>query len=78
MIIYSFFDQYSRKARFCCYQMGILSVGHNNIDLDDTNYDLETIIHIRLLPWHIKFEKRKALKKDVNEKVMLVAWHPKE
>ena len=31
-----------------------------------TNYDEddpETIIHVRLLVWHIKFEKRKALKK---------------
>ena len=41
--------------------MGIL----NNINLDN-NFDedgLDTIILIRLLVWHIKFKKRKALKK---------------
>ena len=46
--------------------MGILSIDLNNINLDDTNYDvddLETIIHIRLLAWYIKFAKRKTLKK---------------
>ena len=47
--------------------MGILGIDLNNICLDDTNYDednLETIIHIKFLVWHIKFEKRKALKKN--------------
>ena len=41
-----------------------------NIDLNyftyDNNFDEEdpdTIIHIKLLVWHIKFEKRKALRK---------------
>ena len=41
--------------------MGILSVNLNNINLDDANYeedDPDTIILIRLLAWHIKFEKR--------------------
>ena len=28
--------------------------------------DPETIIHIRLLAWNIKFEKHKALKKELN------------
>ena len=47
--------------------MGIVSIDLNNIKLDNTNYDdddLETIIHIRLLASHSKFEKRKALKKS--------------
>ena len=43
--------------------MGILNIDLNNINLD--NYfdedDPDTIIHIRLLAWHIKFQKRKAL-----------------
>ena len=46
--------------------MGILQINLNEINLDDTNYDEvdhEIIIHIRLLVWHIKFEKFKALKK---------------
>ena len=51
---------------FCCNQLGILRVDLNNISLDDTNHDeddSETIIHIRFLPWHITFEKCKAIKK---------------
>ena len=46
--------------------MSILSIVLNNINLDDTNYDEDdsgTVIHIKNLAWHIKFEKRKALKK---------------
>ena len=26
--------------------------------------------------WHIKFKKRKALKKESNEELMTVVWHP--
>ena len=58
--------------------MGIL-----NIDLDSIilgkNFDEDdpdTIILIRLLAWHIKFGKQKALKKELHEESMLVAWHP--
>ena len=29
-----------------------------------------------LLSWHTKFEKRKALNREVNEELMLVPWHP--
>ena len=46
--------------------MGILNIDLNNISHDDTNYnedDPETIIHIRLLAWHIKFGKAKHLRK---------------
>ena len=45
--------------------MGILNT--DNINLDETDYDkddLDTIILVRLLAWHIKFEKRKELKKN--------------
>ena len=38
--------------------MGILSIDLNNINLDNSNYDEDepgTIIHVRLLAWHIKF-----------------------
>ena len=45
--------------------MGILNIHLNNIKLVNTNYDggdPDTIIHVRLFAWHIKFEKRKALK----------------
>ena len=70
-----FFDEDCVNVTFCCDEMGILSVNLNNIlfyfilnlnNRDDTNYeedDPDTIIHVRLLAWHSKFEKRKALKK---------------
>ena len=48
--------------------MGILNIDLNNVNLDDTNYnedDPETVIHLRLLVWHIKFEKHKPLKKSL-------------
>ena len=38
--------------------------------------DPETIIHFRLLAWHSKFGKRKAFKKELNEELVLVTWHP--
>ena len=75
-----FFDEYSGNTTFCYNQMGILNVDLNNINLDDTNYDEdepETIIHIRLSAWHIRFEKPKAPKRDINQELMLVAWHLK-
>ena len=59
--------------------MGVLNIDLNNINLDDTNYvedDLDTIILI-ILAWHIKFDKRKELKKKISEGLMPVAWHPK-
>ena len=61
-----YFNEDSGDVRFFCNEMGILSVDLNNINFDDTNYDEddpETIIHVRILAWHIKFEKSKALKK---------------
>ena len=33
-------------------------------------------IHVRLLAWHTKFEKCKALKKELNKELMPAAWHP--
>ena len=56
--------------------MAILSVNLNNINLDNFDEDdSDTIILIRLLAWHSKFEKCKALKKS--EELMPIAWHPK-
>ena len=60
--------------------LGILSIDLNKFNPDDTNYDEgdpETVIHIRILAWHIKFEKRKALEKELNKELMLIAWHPR-
>ena len=45
--------------------MRILSIYLNNINLDNNfdEDDPDTIILVRLLAWHIKFEKRRTLKK---------------
>ena len=60
-----YFNDDSRNVTFCCDEMGNLSINFNNINLDNNfdEDDLDTIIVIRPLAWHIKFEKRKALKK---------------
>ena len=59
--------------------MGILNIDFNNINLDNNfdEDDLDTIVLIRLLVWHIIFEKRKALKKELNKEIMETRWHPK-
>ena len=46
-----------------------LFVQLNNIILDNyfDKHDPATIIHVRLLAWHIKFEKRKELKKELSK-----------
>ena len=59
--------------------MDVVNVNLNNINVDN-NFDEEdpnNIIHNRLLPWHTKLGKCKKLKKELNKKLILVAWHPK-
>ena len=36
-----------------------------------------TIILVRLLAWHIKFQNAKNLKRKTSEEIMPIAWHPK-
>ena len=31
----------------------------------------------RLWAWHMKFQKRKARKNELNEELMHIAWHPR-
>ena len=59
------FNEDSGDSVFHCNEMGILSIDLNSINLDNNfdEDDSDTIILIRLLAWHIAFEKRKALKK---------------
>ena len=59
--------------------MGIVSIDLSDINLDNNfdEDDPDTIIFIRLLAWHNKFEKCEALKKELNEELRPVAWHPK-
>ena len=66
-----YFDEDFGNVVFNCSEMGILNLD-NNFDKDDPG----TIIHVRLLACHIKFEKRKELKKYIDEELMPVAWHP--
>ena len=59
--------------------MGIFNLNLNCINLDNNDFDEDdsvTIIHVRLLAWHTKFKKNKAIKKELNEELMPVAWHP--
>ena len=59
------FNADSDNIRFSLDKMSIPNKDLNNINLDNNcdEDDSDTIILIRLLTWHIKFEKRKALKK---------------
>ena len=65
----------SGDAIFNCNGMGILNIDLNNINPDDNvnEGDLDNIILIRLLAWHIKFEKCKERKKELSEELMPVA-----
>ena len=49
---------------FSCNEIGILYIDLNNINFNNFDEDgLDNIILIRILAWHIRFEKRKELKK---------------
>ena len=69
------FKEDSGSFVFNCNGMGIINININNIDLDNNfdEDDPDAIILIRLLARRIIFEKRKALKKDLNEELMYVA-----
>ena len=60
-----YFNEDFDKVAFNCNEMGIINIDLNNINLDNNfdEDDLDTIILIRPLAWHIKSEKRKALKR---------------
>ena len=75
------FNEDSGNVVFIWNGIGIFNIDLNSNNLDDTNYeedDPDIIIHVRLLVWHTKFEKRKALKKELNEELMLAGWHSKK
>ena len=70
-----YINEDSGNVVFICNGMGILNIDLNNINLGDTNYDKDdpgTIIHVRLLTWHVKFEKRKELKEKISEELIPV------
>ena len=70
-----YFDEDSGNVIFSCNKMGILNTDLNNVNIDNNvdEDDLDTIILIKFLFWHIKFEKRKAFKKELSEELMPVA-----
>ena len=72
-----YFDEDSGDVVFRCNEMGIFSIDLNNINHDNNfdDDDPDTVILIRLLAWHIKFKKRKALK-EISEELIPIAWHP--
>ena len=59
--------------------MDILIIDINNVNLDNNfdEDDPDTIILIKILVWHIKVKKCKALEKNISEELMPVAWHPR-
>ena len=80
MMIYSFLMKILVvKLHNFAKEMGILCVGLDNINLDDVNNfdknDPKTIIHLRFLALCNKFEKRKALKKDINTACSVVSYN---
>ena len=79
MKIYSILMKILVMSLFSCNEMGILNIDLNNINLDNNfdEDDSDNIILIRLLVWHIKFEKRKALRKNISEELMPILWRPK-
>ena len=74
-----YFDEDSGNIVFNSNGMCVLNIDLNNINLDNNfdEDDPDTIILIRLLAWHIKFENPKALKRNISEELMPIAWHAK-
>ena len=61
----TYYNEESDNIALSCNEMGILNIDLNSINID-INFDedhIDTMILIRLLVWHIRFEKWKALKK---------------
>ena len=55
---------------------GDVAFGFNGICILDNNFGEDgpdTIVFIRLLAWHSKFKKHKALKKKISEELMPIA-----
>ena len=75
-----YFSEDCGSAAFSCNDMVIFNVDLNNINLDNNFHEdnPNTIIFIKVLASHIKFEKRKALKKELNEELMPIGWYRKK
>ena len=73
-----YFNEDFANVVFSYNEMVILNIDLKNTNLDNNldEADPDTVIHIRFLARHIKFEKCKALKKELNQELMPVARHP--
>ena len=71
-----YFNEDYGNAAFNSNEFGIVNIDLIKISLDDNfdEYDPDTIVFVRLLIWHIKFEKSKALKKDLNKDLIHAAY----
>ena len=63
------FNEDSVNVVINCNETGMLNIDLNNVNLDNNfdEDDPDTIILIRPLAWHIKFEKHKELKRNISE-----------
>ena len=73
-----YFNELSGDTIFNCNGMGILNIDLNKINVDDNfdQDDSDITILVILLAWHIKFAKRKELKKQLTKKIMPIARIP--
>ena len=73
-----YFNEDSGNVVFNCDEMGIFNIVLNIINLDNNldEDDPDIMIVIRLLAWDIKFEKRRALEKELNEELIPIVWRP--
>ena len=72
-----YFNEHSSNVIFSSNEKSILNTDINNINLDNKfdEYDPDTNILTRLSAPHMKFERRKELKKMLNEELKSIGWH---
>ena len=61
----------------CCYIIPDINKPEAINLLENSVWRLSVYIKniFRFLAWHTKFEKCKALKKNINKELMLIAWY---
>ena len=79
MILYSLMRQTLMiqidTVTFFSDNMGHNTTDLNNINPDDDNFDndSETVIHVRHMAWHNRYEQHMACEKEIYKKLMPVA-----
>ena len=74
-----YFNELSDNVVFSCNEMGILNINLNNFNLDNNfdENDPDTIFLSDFSLGILYLKKTKHIKKELNEELMPVAWHPK-